>query len=884
MPREKQRSLPDEEASRMAHAFQHRVSEALEHFADAAWLGARSPLATPYVLGEWLLGHPGGDTALGRGRALQRAILEVASELHEQGRPVPEWEHFAAAPQMWSAQQRLLYWSFFAGYFQGKASLSIERIIAELGVSRATYYRLLPRAVEQLAAALIRRITPSLRLENPSAPQALVGRASELELCITALQMGLMVVIEGPAGSGKTALGTSVITALASLPTFWFTLRPGLNDRLGSLAFALSHFLQRQGRTAAWLQIVADQGQVKLEIVAGLIRHDLEQLPLRPLLCFDELDLLHPGELAAHEQLLAFIESLHGLVPMLLIGQRVPLIADRRVSLGGLGVAAVTSFWEAAGLQIDAAMAERLTALSGGNPRLLELFLSLQILEGPTESALAQFATMPALDGLVRRIWRRLDAAEQRLLLLLAVFHGPAPSDAFEDQLVEQLVERHLVQRDTQGGVLLHPAYAGVIAELPDPETRDALHLEAAAISAQRGAYTAAANHLLRANQPRLAIWTWYSQRVQEINQGQAASALDLFSRVSASRLEGADREVLLLLRAELYKLLGEHERAAETLKVGAWQSRALRARASQIEGELADLRDEFAQATDAYRAGLESLAPLLGSTAAQLRISLGRVAMRQNELEQAWNEARLARYEIEKVQGQIKETLGEYDAALTHYRAALVLAEEHGHGQNEAKAHDNLAAIFALRGAYEQAHHHWERACTLLERVGNLDALATVRVNQAFGYNLAGHAEAAVAAAEAALGLFRRLGEPAGCAVAAQNLAEAYLSMGQLDTAEGFAQQVIAAEDTGTLPDGLRVLGEIQLARGQFDAAEALLRQSINAADKNRDMFLAAYGWRALARLLRQQARLPEAEAARAQAVAHFTDLGLERELARLD
>lgn len=471
---------------------------------------------------------------------------------------------------------------------------------------------------------------------------------------------------------------------------------------------------------------------------------------------------------------------------------------------------------------------------------------------------------------------------EQRLLLLLALFRSPAPADAFDLRLIERLVASHLLQRDQRGSLLLHPAYATAIADLIDPETRELLHLEAANLLIQRGAMTAAAYHLVQAHQPGPAVWLWDSQRVQEINQGQAATALEIFSSVSANQLAGADREALLLLRAELYKLAGEHGRAAETLQHGSWQNPVLQARASLMAGELADLRDEFEQAAKAYRSGLESLAPLLGSAATELRVRLSRIAMRQKELDRAWDEAQLAHYELEKTRGQIKEELGEYDAALAHYQAALALAEQLKHTQGEAKAHDNMAAVLALQGSYDQAQEHWVRACVLLEQIGNLDALASVYVNRAFGYNLAGTPAEAVPAAEMALAIFQRLGVPTGRAVAAQNLAEAHLSLGHFEQAEQYAFQVLAEEEATTIPDGLRVLGELQLARGQYDSAEASLRRALAAAEENRDPFLSAYIWRSLSRLFHRQRRESEAETAHHEALARFGELGLTGEVQR--
>jgi len=83
-------------------------------------------------------------------------------------------------------------------------------------------------------------------------------------------------------------------------------------------------------------------------------------------------------------------------------------------------------------------------------------------------------------------------------------------------------------------------------------------------------------------------------------------------------------------------------------------------------------------------------------------------------------------------------------------------------------------------------------------------------------------------------------------------------------------------------LPDGLRTLGEIKLAQGDALAAETYIRQSIETAQENDDRYLAAYGWRALARVQWAKGEHEQSQATLDQAVELFEALDLDQEVTR--
>jgi len=197
--------------------------------------------------------------------------------------------------------------------------------------------------------------------------------------CLDALQRGRTIGLSGPAGIGKTTLGAAVIDQLGARRAFWFTFIPGLNDQLGSVLFALGYFLWQQSAPNLWGQLIADQGRLNPGVLLELLRVDLSALQAAPpVLCFDEVDLLRPAEVEVHAHITAFLGSLRGACACLFIGQRPLIEVDDHFELDGLDEAASQQVLIAAGIDLAPDDQRRLLAQTGGNPRLLDLFISLQ--------------------------------------------------------------------------------------------------------------------------------------------------------------------------------------------------------------------------------------------------------------------------------------------------------------------------------------------------------------------------------------------------------------------------------------------------------------------------------------------------------------------------
>lgn len=878
------RTAKAHQSAAIDRAFTKVVEEALKHIHDPRWLGEHSPLASAYML-SGRLPAPQDDVDLraptARGRLLQqimRATIDACTQRADQ------WD------ERWGPILELRYLR--------ERPLSEVQIQEQLALGNTTYHTHRNRALDHLAQQLIHRFRPALRLETPIAPTTLLGRVQESQHCLALLHQGKTINIVGQGGVGKTALGSSLARRFAPNAHFWLTIRPGLNDRLSTVLFALAWFLHGQGASALWSQLVSNRGEVK-EQALDLLRSDLAAVSDKLIvLCFDEVDLMRPAEVEAHTELVPLLESLQGLAPLILMGQKSLIQPDYTVNLTGLAAPSAAQLLRNAGFQLERDDVERIHAYTQGNPRLLELVAALYQSQTRPESPtvalqiplisdlLKTLAATPSLEHLLRRIWHHLSIPEMALIELLAIMEDPAPQDAWttaeEKAALTQLLAWRLVQPDQRGGITLLPAYRDAIRQWLSGTERERLHLAAGQIRLHYGQHTAAAQHFAAGGEAQLAFQLWEMHREVEIDQGQAGAALSLLQSISDRALSVRERETMKFRRAELRKLLGDYAAAQRELQTAFWRIPFLKAQAQRLQGDIAELRGEIALAVTAYQAAEETIEGMLRQSAG-LHRARGYLYAGQRDFTQAQRAVWRIRHDAATLQGVIFDWLGEDSGLIQQeYETALALAQQAGYAYGVANAHLNLGRICGWTGRLSQAKEHLAQAIGYFEMTGNLSKLASAKSNLAVAYSLAEEHEQAIRAATVSLTLFEQVGEDFGIAAGAQILAESHLALGQLDQAESFANRVLQQENANTMPDGLRVLGEIKCQQGHLTDADSLIRRSIELCQENDDKVLEAYAWRALGVVVATGGNAAQARTCFLQAEALFTEARLPNEVAK--
>lgn len=871
--------------------FERQVKQSLKWYDDPARLGGESPLASPYFLGRALRDLPRPITSQARGEILRAEIRAAAARLWRGPLPATRDEMLAAiaAARRDPADPRYAYVVLelrcFNQFITPYRTSDIWEQPHLLPGSKSQHYRDFDAAVKRLAAVLLDSLRPALRPERPRPPAAIYGYDAQLAQLADALARGRTVALSGPGGVGKTSIGATAVERLGERPAFWYTLRPGSNDGVSSLLFALGAFLHEHGAPNLWQYLVTANGVVgDLNLAAGLLRQDLANLGAQPpILCFDDLEHLSTGNLAlltpAHTQMLDLIDGLRGAAPLLLISQRALPASDVHIELAGLGVDEFEQILHASGRTLRRQQIARLHAYTGGNPRMLLLILTLQ-----GDDDLATLAGGEAAKSLLpafQRLWRRLTPAERRALQRLSVYQGYAPEELIEPATLDSLARLRLLERDREGGVTLMPALAPIVRDDLSPELREQLHHEAAVACLERGEYTAAAFHFAQSKHENEAVQTWFPQRQHAIARGEADAARPIFSGISRQQLAKAERKALDIIRAELRQLAGQSEDGLRELEQIDWtdQSEAS-ARLWMLRGELQDALGYPDRALESYGEGIAVTARLL-SQLASLRQRRGQILLHQRALDRSWHEHRRAEFDLELLHGLLRDEEGAYDQALEAHRRALALADQLDDDALRAQAERQIAGVYGRRQQLDEAVAHAAEAIAIYERLGDRVNLERMRSNLAFIYVQTRQFQAALDVGTTAYRFFMLTRDPYFAAATGANLAEASFELGDLAGAERYAREVLDLGHRFTAPYARFTLGQIALARHNHPGAIENFTTSMEIAQQNDDPYLVAYAQRSLGQACLSAGDRATAEQHIRAALALFRQLDIPGEVA---
>lgn len=878
-------------------AFEEQIKTVLDYYDDPAWLGAHSPLASIYFLGEAMRNQLLLTTPLQRGQALQAAVAQATVALWGGALPktLDEMRSALERERQEPGTLRFAYLVLEVRHFQRFLRPQSNQAIWEEYFlrSKSQHYRDYDLAVAQLGQVLLKSLQPTLRLEAPTPPVQLLGYDAYLTQAIESVVAGGSVAITGGSGMGKSALGATLAQQIqqgGQRAVFWYTVRPGLNDRLESILFALGHFLYTQGATTLWQILLGGSGNDGPAPALVALRQDLADLHDRaPLLCFDELDYLarfNSEQInSAYVQIVEALDSVRTLAPLLLIGHYAILETDRTLTPPGFQPVQIAHLFAEAGLPITNAEAEQLFRYTQGNPRLIHFCRALY----QSGEALADFtqqsATVTGFYPVLYRLWRRLNPEERGLLQQLAVFNAPIAAALWPAQqpILQRLLHYRLMEADQRGGIEVVAILRKLIVqEVLSPEERIHLHQLAAIQRHAFGEYTAAAWHYCQANDPKAAITLWYPKMEGEIARGQAAVAYALFQQIPNQGLPMAERKALALIQAELLRLRGDGEGGLGRLAVAPW------AAVDEIDAKAEGLRAEFLaalgqteQAIVAYDKAIATLARL------QTRIidwqrQRGNLHVRQANLSQAKHDAQLAEALALELHGTIKKQEGQFDEALLYYQKAALLAETLQELTHLARIERHILHIYGTRRNLAKVEEYARKAMNHFQAIHDLANVAKVQYDLGATYIECGHFAQGIELSLQALRFFERAKSPYHIANICVNLAQGYLGSGDLTAVEHYAQLAMVQEEPEAMPYAYWCLGKIKAQQGNLPHAYACFAEVIrNGAQQP---YIVAFAHKEVALLHLQEEQYPDGMNSLQKALPLFEKFGIQEEVATVE
>jgi tetratricopeptide (TPR) repeat protein len=858
-------------------AFVSVVRSAFEHVTDVDWLGGESPLATPYVLGSLLIGQPLADTPVGRGLIVQRLLGEAVDACDK---PL----------------QEVLTLYYFDPAIQKDGRKRAQLVGGVIHCSEAEVYRRLHSALNAAAAFIGHQLLPTVRPETPIA-RAIFGRTQPLNSAMAALQVRESVVLLGPSGIGKTATGLQIAERFGRERTLWFTFRPGLNDTLANLIYAIGHFLRSLGAQAVWRQLIADrQMLVKEALISGLIRHELANIHTPVMLCLDEVGCLNP-ELIEHNRIIRFLEGLRDDVLMLLMGNQVFVdlgVKQRHLVLSGIEsepAEELLASEETHGLSLDDK--QTLLALTHGNPALLRMFALVHGAGEPVTESLKRIADDPSAEAMLYRVFEHLSAVEQRVLSELAVYRESAPSDVFsrdEDRAALDALGRHgLILTDLVGGLEVASFVRSFVLRRMSSELWSALHRQAGEVMEARGSFTSAALYFAEAGAVSRAIRLWAGHWEVELSRGNSAIALELFISIARDRhrLSEDDQRILALLLADLSIARGDPSKAVDQLGNISWpDEHPLSPRAFKLRGTARENQNNLAAALEQYSKAIDLLTRPIAAQRVYLYRNRGYVSgIRLGDLDSARKDANQARLDAENFLGNVEEASGNFVPARQHYENALLISRSAE--VSEILAHDchtNLSRIAWRQDYLVEAIEHVQLALGISQRLGWLTAELIDKINLSAIHLVGSQPQQALAVVETALDDSLSIGNNYIIAGLCSNAAEACFFMGRLTEAERYANRVIATKEPDHTPNALLVLGRVYRAQMLVSKAVTALQDSAKSAQDGGDVYTCGAAWCELGDFYFDADDYEKAKACWSRSLEAFQKVGNERQRLALE
>ncbi len=513
------------------------------------------------------------------------------------------------------------------------------------------------------------------------------GRDLEMKKILDAIERGRVVVIQGIAGIGKTALASRVCSEVKkSRSVFWYEFRKW-HSLLGILN-ELSGFLEAMGARRLSKNLRTER-KLDMEKVKSILQKDLDTG--RIVLFFDDLQkandeivdfLFHLNRIAKVNRELAMVLMTRESIPF--YDRKDVEVEHTVVEIQLLGLDR-TSSKELLGESVEEfGVFDEVYAATQGHPLFLELVGSIPMIgPEPRLTYIDQF--------IEEEIYSELDTSEKKMMKVASVFENPVQtSQLLLDETVNldtflRLKKKTLIGSLEDGRAQVHDVVRKPFLSMLTPQERDRYHLWAAESLMREEDETLqieAVHHLLITGDHSWAARVLENIGKRLIENGYDEELLSVLMEFDPRMMDARERGVVTEVEGDVLRARGHVDDAIKKLtescafyKKGDDAVRA--ARAGRKLGSVYSSIGKFEEGLKAYTKALSAI----GKTSQTLETAriLGGI-------------------------GLIMARTGRYEKAVEYLLKDLAIAKNEGASDEIARVLNHLGYVFYETGAHDRA------------------------------------------------------------------------------------------------------------------------------------------------------------------------------------
>jgi CHAT domain-containing protein/tetratricopeptide (TPR) repeat protein len=177
-------------------------------------------------------------------------------------------------------------------------------------------------------------------------------------------------------------------------------------------------------------------------------------------------------------------------------------------------------------------------------------------------------------------------------------------------------------------------------------------------------------------------------------------------------------------------------------------------------------------------------------------------------------------------------KSLSQYEKAIGYYQQALLIFQQVKDNNGEASALTNLGNTYLFLSQYEKAIGYYQQALPIFQQVKDKNGEANVLTTLGIAYKSLSQYEKAIGYYQQALPIYQQVKDKNGEAGALNNLGNAYLSLSQYEKAIGYYQQALPifqqVKVKNSEAGALTNLGNAYLSLSQYEKAIGYYQQAL--------------------------------------------------------